>query len=114
METMRTFALISGMTVVLAVGGMVGQIAGAASGSSARTVQGEVVAVNVSDSPPVIVVKAMTGKKEMIVGATVESGAEIMRGKQRVSLDSLKVGEKVALTYVKTNDGLVARSIQAR
>jgi hypothetical protein len=113
MDTMRRFALVGGMTLALVSSG-VGSIAAAASESSTRTVRGEVVAVNVSDSPPVIVVKAAAGKKELIVGATVESGVEIMRGKQQISLDSLKAGEKVTLTYVKKSDGLAARSIQAR
>jgi hypothetical protein len=114
MKTRRTAALLSGMALAFTVHGMTVWIEEAASESSVRTVQGEVVAVNVTDSPHVIVVKAEMGKKETIVGATVESGVEITRGKQRVSLDSLQVGEKVALTYVKKNDGLAARSIQAR
>lgn len=80
-----------------------------------RTVRGEVVAVNIKDSPQVIVVKAMTAKRqELIVGATVESGTAITRGKARVSLDSIKIGDSVALTYVKSLDGLAARSIHVR
>lgn len=89
-------------------------VAGAA-GQSVRTVQGEVVAVNVQDSPNVIVVKTVTAKKqEMIVGAVVESGAVITRGKERVGLDSVKVGETVSLTYLKGEEGLIARSIQVK
>lgn len=88
---------------------------GAESKAAARTVRGEVVAVNVQDSPHTIVVKAMKGSKdELIVGATVESDTKIMRGKQPVDLSTLKVGESVDLTYVKQEDGLVARSIHAR
>lgn len=80
-----------------------------------RTVRGEVVAVNVTDFPQVIVVKTMTAKQqEMIVGATVESGATITRGKERVTLNSIMVGEPVELTYVKSQEGLVARSIHVR
>jgi hypothetical protein len=114
MQIMRRLALYSAVAVTAAVGGWMVPLAGAASESPARTVQGEIVAVNVTDSPPVIVVKTMSGKKEMVVGAAVESGAEILRGKQKVSLDSLKAGDKVTLTYVKKGDGLAARSIQAR
>lgn len=110
----KQYALIGGMILAFAASGALGRVADAASEGAVRTVQGEVVAVNVTDSPQVIVVKAMAGRKEMIVGATVESGAEITRGKQRVSLDSLKVGDKVSITYVKNQDGLVARSIHAR
>ncbi|MBI4400637.1 MAG: hypothetical protein HY581_03265 [Nitrospirae bacterium] len=85
------------------------------SGQTVRTVRGEVVAINVNDSPNVIVVKTMTAKKqELIVGATVESGAEITRGPNRVSLNDIKVGETVDLTYIKNEDGLVARSVHAR
>jgi hypothetical protein len=102
------------MILAWAASGAVPPIADAASDATARTVQGEVVAVNVSDSPPVIVIKAMAGNKETIVGATVGSGVEITKGKQRVSLDSLKVGDKVSVTYVKKQDGLAARSIHAR
>jgi hypothetical protein len=89
-------------------------LAGAAE-QTMRTVQGEVVAVNVQDSPNVIVVKTVTAKKqEMIVGAVVESGAVITRGKEKVGLDNLQVGETVSLTYSKSQDGLVARSIQVK
>lgn len=115
MKTTRRFILVSGLTLALAVSGAGIRIAHAASESHARTVQGEVVAVNVSDSSHVIVVKVgKTPKKELIVGATVESGVTITRGKQQISLDNLKVGETVSLTYVKNPDGLTARSIQAR
>nr|MBI3612852.1 hypothetical protein [Nitrospirota bacterium] len=87
----------------------------AESKAAARAIRGEVVAVNVQDSPNTIVVKAMKGSKdELIVGATVGSDTKITRGKQTVGLDALKVGESVELTYVKQDDGLVARSIHAR
>jgi predicted RecA/RadA family phage recombinase len=84
--------------------------------SPARTVTGEVVAVNLTDSPQVIVVSTKVGKKqeEMIVGAAVESGAQITRGKDRVALSDIKVGQKVELTYVKSDKGLTAQSIRLK
>jgi hypothetical protein len=80
-----------------------------------RTVQGDVVAVNVKDSPNVIVVRVMmAGKKELIVGAVVDAKTAISRGAQHVRLEDLKVGESVVVTYVKRPDGLFAHSIQGR
>jgi hypothetical protein len=80
-----------------------------------RSVQGEVIAVTVDDTPQIIVVKTVIGtKKEMIVGATVESGTVITRGKNRVSLADVKVGEKVELKYIKNAEGLVAKSVRVR
>jgi len=73
------------------------------------------MAVTVNESPQVIVIKTMTAaKKEMIVGATVESGAEVTRGKDPIALADIKVGETVELKYVKNADGLVAKSVHAR
>ncbi len=106
-----SWAVAIGLTVMWAAAPW----AGAESKAVARAVRGEVVAVNVGDSPNVIVVTVMKGSKgESIVGATVGADTKIMRGKQKVGLDALKVGESVELTYVKQDDGLVARSIHAR
>ncbi len=103
--------LVMGVAVLWAAAPSVG----AESKAAARTVRGEVVAVNVQDSPHTIVVRAMKGgKDELIVGATVGADTTIMRGKQPVDLSALKAGESVNLTYVKQEDGLVARSIHAR
>ncbi len=77
--------------------------------------RGQVVAVNVQDIPNVIVVKSLTAKKrEMIVGAIVDADVKIMRGNRHVSLENIKIGESVDLVYVKTPEGLVARSIRIR
>lgn len=104
-----------GVVIGLAViGGAVSSVQ-AESKEAARTVRGEVVAVNVQDSPNTIVVKAMKGgKDELIVGATVGADTKILRGKQKIGLDALKMGESVDLSYVKQDDGLAARSIHAR
>ena len=91
------------------------QPAALAAEPAVRSVHGEVVAVTVDATPQVIVVKTMIGgKKEMIVGATVESGTVVTRGKNRVSLGDIKVGEKVQLKYIKNADGLVAKSVHVR
>ena len=103
-----TVALTFGMAVVVSAATVWGD-------ASVRSVRGEVVAVNVTDTPNVIVVKTMTGKnQELIVGATVGSRTEILRGRQHVSLQDIKVGESVNLNYVKGPGGLEARSIRVR
>ena len=87
----------------------------AVSGGHARKVSGEVLAVNTYDTPNTIVLRSMTGaRRELIVGATVDSAADIKRGTHSVRLSDIQVGERVRLTYVKTPDGLVARSINVR
>lgn len=104
-----------GMVMGLAVMCAAVQSVSAESKAAVRAVRGDVVAINVQDNPNVIVVKAMKGSKnELIVGATVGADTKIMRGKEKVGLDALKAGESVELTYVKQDDGLVARSIHAR
>lgn len=112
---MKPKTLLLGLALIVGLTGTAVSLAKEAKDQVVWTVRGEVVAVNVRDFPQVIVVKTMTAKKqELIVGATVESGANITRGKERVSLNSIKVGDSVDLTYVKSMDGLVARSINVR
>lgn len=80
-----------------------------------RTVRGQVVAVNGSASPPVIVVTVPIGKDDaLVVGATVPNGTDISRGARKVTLEDVKVGETVVISYVKHEGGLSARSIHAR
>ena len=90
-------------------------LAAQAAGSVVRTVSGEVEAVNVAVTPPVIVVKVMLPtKEEMIVGATVAAEVPVMRGKKRASLAEIKAGEQVRITYEKHAEGIAARSIHVR
>ena len=106
---------LSARALVILVAGVVGTFASVPAAASERTVRGEVVAVNVQESPPVIVLKTMTANhEELIVGATVDSGTVITRGKERVALGAIKVGEQAAMTYLKNPNGLLARSIQVR
>jgi hypothetical protein len=86
----------------------------AASGRTYR-VQGQVMAVNLSPSPQMIVVKtSLTKHNDMTVGAKVTSQTKIMRKGKRIALQSISVGEVVWLTYVKQRDGVFARVIQAQ
>ncbi|OQW61906.1 MAG: hypothetical protein A4S17_14600 [Proteobacteria bacterium HN_bin10] len=80
-----------------------------------RTFQGRVVAINQAASPPVIVVESKVGKDDSFtVGATVGPSVDISRGAKKVGLGDLKVGERVIISFTKTAQGHVARSIHAR
>jgi hypothetical protein len=89
-------------------------VSDAAGGRSYR-VHGQVTAVNVSQSPYMIVVKTPLSKQnDMTVGARVSAQTKIMRKGKRISLQQINVGEPVWLTYVKQRDGVFARLIQAQ
>ncbi len=78
-------------------------------------VRGEVVAVNVADTPNVIVLRTTTATdQKLIVAAIVDPDVAITHRSRRLSLRSLKGGDLVDLVYVKTLEGLVARSIHVR
>lgn len=80
-----------------------------------RMVRGTVTATNPIVDPPTIVIKViLPNKEELTVGARVPSDARITRGSKPVKLAELKVGESADLTYLKSPDGLVARSIHVR
>ena len=79
------------------------------------SITGTIIAVNTTDTPNTIVLKAFNKEKEeLIVGATVHPEVEIFRGKKNVPLGSLKEGETVRLVYSKTLEGLVAHAIHVR
>lgn len=87
---------------------------GAASGRTYR-VHGQVLAVNVAQAPPMIVVKTpLTKHNDLTVGARVTAQTRIVRKGKRVPLQAIRVGETVWLTYVKQRDGVYARLIQVR
>jgi len=107
------------LPLVVAMGvGLFGTLmssSGLAFENDALRVQGKVVAVNLGVSPQVIVVRTVSEKnKEVIVGATVNQEVEITKGRRRVGLKTIKVGEIVDLVYAKTLEGLVAQSIRVR
>ena len=82
---------------------------------SGRTykVQGTVIAVTLSQNPPLIVVKTPLGPRNyMTVGATVTAHTTILRGKKRVALSTIREGESIWLTYVKTQGGVMAETIR--
>lgn len=75
-------------------------------------VHGQVMAVNVVQSPPMIVVKTpLTTHNDMTVGAKVTAQTRIVRKGKRIALQNIRVGEGVWLTYVKQRDGVFARII---
>ena len=85
--------------------------------SSGRTyrVHGQVMAVNVAQSPHMIVVKTpLTKHNDMTVGAKVTAQTRIVRKGKRIALQTISVGEVVWLTYVKQRDGVFARIIQVQ
>jgi hypothetical protein len=80
-----------------------------------RTVRGTVVATNPAVDPQTIVVKVvLPNQEELIVGARVPTEAKITRGKRATRLADLTVGEAAEMTYLKSPDGLIARSIHVR
>lgn len=81
--------------------------------SSIYKVQGTVIAVTLTQTPPLIVVKTPLGpKNHMIVGATVTSNTKIVRGNKRVTLNTIREGEAVWLTYIKAPGGVLAEVIR--
>ncbi|MBU6482104.1 MAG: hypothetical protein KGS09_16335 [Nitrospirae bacterium] len=84
----------------------------AADGRTYR-VHGQVMAVQVAQTPHMIVVKTpLTKHNDMTVGAKVTAQTRIVRKGKRISLQTIRVGEVVWLTYVKQRDGVFARIIQ--
>jgi hypothetical protein len=80
-----------------------------------RTVRGTVMAANTAADPQTIVVKViLPNKDELIVGARVPTDTKITRGSRAARLADIKVGEPADITYLKTSDGLIARSIHLR
>ena len=86
----------------------------AASGRTYR-VHGQVMAVNVAQSPHMIVVKTpLTKHNDMTVGAKVTAQTRVARKGKRIALQTISVGEVVWLTYVKQRDGVIARIIHVQ
>ena len=86
----------------------------AASGRTYR-VQGQVVAVNVTQVPYMIVVKTpLSRHDDMTVGARVTAQTRILRKGKRIALQTIRIGEAVRLTYIKQRDGVFAQIIQVQ
>ncbi len=83
-----------------------------AANNTVHEIRGTVQSVSPGDTPPVIVVKGLHGsKEEIVVGAMVKQGANVLRGKKKIGLDQIHPGDNVTLKYVKTREGLTVRSI---
>ena len=86
----------------------------AASGRTYR-VNGQVIAVNITQTPPMIVVKTpLTTHDDMTVAAKVTSQTKIIRKGKRIALQAIRMGERVWLTYIKQRDGVFAQIIQTQ
>ncbi|MCS6291470.1 MAG: hypothetical protein H8J66_00225 [Nitrospira sp.] len=80
-----------------------------------RTVRGTVIATNTAVDPQTIVMNVILPNKEtLIVGARVPADTRITRGSRATRLADLKAGEAAELTYLKSPDGLIARSLHVR
>lgn len=100
------------MLVLLSVGSLCVPASEAKPGRVYK-VQGTIIAITLNQTPPLIVVKTPLGAHDhMTVGATVTKQTKIFRGKKRVTLATLREGEPVWLTYVKTKSGLLAQLIR--
>ena len=107
----------SSLCLVLAIGlvTLTSALATAATETIQRTVRGTVMASNTAVDPQTIVVKVVLPNKEaLIVGARVPTDTTITRGTRVTRLADLTVGETAELTYLKSPDGLIARSIHVR
>jgi hypothetical protein len=86
----------------------------AADGRTYR-VHGQVVAVNLVQTPHMIVIKTpLSTHDDMTVGAKVTTQTKIVRKGKRVAIQTIGVGADVWLTYIKKKDGVFARVIQVQ
>ena len=86
----------------------------AAEGRTYR-VHGQIVALNLAQTPNMIVIKTPLSKHDdMTVGAKVTGQTKIVRKGKRITLQTLSVGAAVWLTYIKKKDGVFARVIQVQ
>ena len=78
----------------------------------ARTVRGEVMALNTEADTQIVVLRVITkGGVEMVVGALVSKDTKIEKKGKAATLGQLVEGDKVILTYEITRDGALARTI---
>ncbi|MEK7350803.1 MAG: hypothetical protein AAB177_08000, partial [Nitrospirota bacterium] len=90
-------------------------LATAAAETIQRSMRGTVTATNTAVDPQTIVVTVvLPNKEELIVGARVPTDTKITRGTRATKLADLKVGETAEIIYLKSPDGLIARSIHLR
>jgi hypothetical protein len=112
---MRTNAYLLVVALVCGLAGTTISVTSSSAETIQRTVQGTVVATNVDVDPQIIVVEVVRPNEDsLVVGARVPPDTRIMRGNQAAQLADIQVGEKADMTYLKTPDGLIARSIHVR
>lgn len=103
------------LVLIMGLSALTTPLATVAAETIQRTVRGTVMAANTSVDPQTIVVKViLPNKDELIVGARVPTDTKITRGSRATRLADIKVGESADITYLKTSDGLIARSIHLR
>jgi len=109
---MRTKLYSLGLVVAMGLVTLTPLLVPASTEAIKRTVRGTVVATNPAVTPQTIVVKVMLpNREELIVGARVPTDTTITRGTKATKLADLKAGEAAEMTYLKSPDGLIARSI---
>ncbi|MDP1948969.1 MAG: hypothetical protein Q8L77_15865 [Nitrospirota bacterium] len=109
---MRTTLYSLGLVVAMGLVTLTPHFSTASTETIQRMVRGTVMATNTTADPQTIVVKVMLpNKEELIVGARVPADTRITRGTRATGLANLKVGEAAEMTYLKSPDGLIARSI---
>ena len=112
---MRISAYVFTLVLVCGSVNVTNPVAGHSADAVERTVRGTVVATNIAVDPWTIVVNVVLPNKEkLIVGARVPGDTRIARGKRAVRFEDVKAGETVTITYLRVNDGLIARSIHLR
>ena len=74
--------------------------------------QGEILALNTKEVPQILVMRVTTKTgAEMVIGALVDDKTKIEKEGKSVSLEELNEGERVILTYKRTKEGALAKSI---
>lgn len=113
--SMRTNTWLLAVALACGLAGTTISVAHSSTETIQRTVQGTVVATNADVDPEIIVVEVVLPNQEaLIVGARVATDTKIMKRRQAARLADVQVGEKADITYLKTPDGLIARSIHVR
>lgn len=106
---MKSGSLWLGIWAVIGATAMATAVAVAAPSEQARTVSGTVTAVTLPSKT--IVVEARVGNTTMTVGAEVPDGTSIKGAK---TLADFAAGDRVTLEYVRSDRGLIAKTIKRR
>jgi len=78
-------------------------------------ISGKVEAVDTSASPQTLVVKSTGAKgRELTVGCRIEDKTIIKAGGHSAKLTNLRAGDRVQLTYLRVEDGLICLRIEKK